>query len=40
MDNAVRQRILEIRNNPKELARFSPDEIAKMDAIIKGSKDW
>jgi hypothetical protein len=37
MDNAVRQRILEIRNNPAQLGRFSPDEIAKMDKIIKGS---
>ncbi len=36
-DNAIRQQIKSIRNNPKKSRGFSEEELAQMDAIIHGS---
>ena len=38
LDNALRQQIKRIRNNPKLLRGFSEEEIKEMDKIIKGGK--
>lgn len=38
LDNALRQQIKRIRNNPKLLRGFSKDEIEQMDKVIKGGK--
>jgi len=36
MDNAIRQRIRDIVDNPKESARFSKDELDEMKKVMKG----
>lgn len=38
IDNAIRQQIKSIVNNPKKLRGFSAEEVEQMRAIVKGSK--
>lgn len=38
LDNALRQQIKRIRNNPKLVRGFSKEEVEQMDKIIKGGK--